>query len=230
MFFGSPVFIVKKKVKYAKLGTYCAITVKGEYMNIKIYLRDRNEFIIDEWEKAFEHCPDVFISCGDIFDIQADAIISPANSFGFMDGGIDGVYSLYFGLQLQESLKKKIADEFYGELTVGSAALIETGNTSIKYLLSCPTMRVPEDVSKTANAYLAFRAGLIEVIRHNKINGNKISSILCPGLGTLTGKISARNCAMQMKIAYDKILLQKINYPDNLYYACIEQFKMVNPD
>ena len=33
------------------------------------------------------------ISCGDIFKgaPAADAIVSPANSFGFMDGGIDMV-------------------------------------------------------------------------------------------------------------------------------------------
>lgn len=30
----------------------------------------------------------------------------------------------------------------------------------IKYLISAPTMRVPEDVSDTVNAYLAFRAVL----------------------------------------------------------------------
>ena len=30
----------------------------------------------------------------------------------------------------------------------------------IKYLISAPTMRVPMDVSKTVNAYLAFRACL----------------------------------------------------------------------
>ena len=30
----------------------------------------------------------------------------------------------------------------------------------IRYLISAPTMRVPEDVSDTVNAYLAFRAVL----------------------------------------------------------------------
>ena len=31
---------------------------------------------------------------------MADAIVSPANSFGFMDGGIDMVYSKRFGWQM----------------------------------------------------------------------------------------------------------------------------------
>ena len=42
------------------------------------------------------------ISEGDIFEggPEADAIVSPANSFGFMDGGIDMVYSRHFGWQM----------------------------------------------------------------------------------------------------------------------------------
>ena len=42
---------------------------------------------------------------------------------------------------------------------------------SIKYLISAPTMRVPEDVSGTNNAYLAFRA----VILAGKCQSNILS-------------------------------------------------------
>ena len=37
---------------------------------------------------------------------------------------------------------------------------IDNGGVPIRYLISAPTMRVPEDVSETVNAYLAFRAVL----------------------------------------------------------------------
>jgi O-acetyl-ADP-ribose deacetylase (regulator of RNase III) len=93
------------------------------------------------------------------------------------------------------------------------ATIIETGDTAIKYLISCPTMRIPENVSKTVNAYLAFRAGLIEIIKFNQSNKNKISSVLCPGLGTLTGNISPVNCARQMKYAYD-LIIKKYQIPE----------------
>jgi hypothetical protein len=66
-------------------------------MNIKLCLRDRNTTLVNAWEKEFDGYHDVEISCGNIFDIKADAIISPANSFGFMDGGIDLVYSEHYG-------------------------------------------------------------------------------------------------------------------------------------
>jgi len=190
---------------------------------VKIFLRDRNRKIVDQWEYAFYNFNDypanVDISCGSIFDLTADAIISPANSFGFMDGGIDLAYSNYFGWDLQQRLQEYIRENFYGEIPVGSAAIIKTNNEKIKYLISAPTMRVPADVSNTVNAYLAFRASLIEVDKFNKTNNEKILSVLCPGLGTSTGNISPRNCAIQMKYAYDSIIVKKAVFPESLEEA-----------
>jgi O-acetyl-ADP-ribose deacetylase (regulator of RNase III) len=187
--------------------------------NIKIFLRSTDRNVVEAWTNEFAGYKDITVSWGDIFGIKADAIISPANSFGFMDGGIDLAYSHYFGWELQEALQEKIENEYYGELPVGMAAIIETGNGSIPYLISCPTMRVPEIVENTVNAYLAFRAALIEVINFNDKNDNKIQSILCPGLGTGTGAITPANCAKQMRYAYDIIIKNKIPYFDSLFDA-----------
>jgi len=133
-----------------------------------------------------------------------------------MDGGIDLAYSNYFGWNLQKRLQVHIRDNFYGEIPVGSATIIKINDEKIKYLISAPTMRVPTDVSNTLNAYLAFRASLIEVDKFNKVNDEKISSVLCPGLGTLTGNISPRSCAAQMKYAYDSIVVKKVVFPESL--------------
>ena len=186
-------------------------------MDIIINLRDMDEKIVNAWKTIFSDNDKIRISCGDIFDLKADAIISPANSFGFMDGGIDLAYSEYFGWDLEKILQHKIQDTFYGEIPVGIATIINTGNENIKYLISAPTMRVPMDVSNTVNAYLAFRASLIEIKKFNENNKEKITSILCPGLGTLTGRISPENCAIQMKYAYDSIIENKISFPKNLH-------------
>ena len=86
-------------------------------MDIKIYLRDKNIHIVNAWKKAFCGDSNVEVSCGNIFDLTADAIISPANSFGFMDGGIDLVYSEYFGWNMEKELQKHIRNEFFGEIT-----------------------------------------------------------------------------------------------------------------
>ncbi|KAJ8314435.1 hypothetical protein KUTeg_006585 [Tegillarca granosa] len=67
-------------------------------------LRDFNSQMVKAWEEAFEkYIPDMIqVSLGDIFNgaPAADAIVSPANSFGFMDGGIDMAYSMHFGWQI----------------------------------------------------------------------------------------------------------------------------------
>jgi O-acetyl-ADP-ribose deacetylase (regulator of RNase III) len=171
-----------------------------------IYLRDINSEVVSAWKKSFANVTTVEISCGDIFDQKADAIVSPANSFGYMDGGIDLVYSRYFGWELQEALQSRLAKEFYGELPVGQALVLETGSKEIPFLVSAPTMRVPNTISRTLNVYLAFRATLIAVINHNKSEMKKIRSILVPGLGTGVGDVPPERAANQMRVAYGAVM------------------------
>lgn len=188
-------------------------------MNVKIFLRDLFEPVVDAWRVTFEGCSDVEISCGDLFELKADAIISPANSFGFMDGGIDLAYSKHFGWSLQKKLQTIIRNNFFGELPVGNAVVIKTGDSNIKHLISAPTMRLPQDISKTENAYLAFRAALIEIVKFNKGHNNKIKSVLCPGLGTSTGALPPMVCATQMRRAYDLISRESCYFPKSLSEA-----------
>ena len=63
---------------------------------ISVHLRDIDPGVVAAWGAEFGSEPSVAISCGNIFEQAADAIVSPANSFGFMDGGIDLVYSHHF--------------------------------------------------------------------------------------------------------------------------------------
>jgi len=80
---------------------------------LEIHLRDLNASLVAAWQEEFTTVPRVTVSHGDIFsslpgplpdnveiDIVADAVVSPANSFGFMDGGIDAVYTHQFGFEL----------------------------------------------------------------------------------------------------------------------------------
>ena len=65
------------------------------------------------WGKAFSDVPGVIVVEGDILEGRCDAVVSPANSFGFMDGGIDLTYRRYFGLDLQSRVQAKIRSEFH---------------------------------------------------------------------------------------------------------------------
>jgi O-acetyl-ADP-ribose deacetylase (regulator of RNase III) len=171
-----------------------------------IHLRDINTAVVEAWERAFADAPEVLVSHGDIFEHTADAIASPANSFGYMDGGIDLVYSMYFGFELEANLKNLLSERHYGELPVGQAVILSTGHAHIPFLVSAPTMRVPTSIGGTPNVYLAFRAALIAALSHNANADAPIRSLLVPGFGTGVGKVAPEQAARQMRLAYDAII------------------------
>jgi O-acetyl-ADP-ribose deacetylase (regulator of RNase III) len=169
---------------------------------MKIYLRDTNEVLVSFWKKYFRNT-DVEVSQGSIFDLKADAIVSPANSFGFMDGGIDLVYKDRFGMNIQEVVQKTIKTYYHGELPIGQALSVPTLDSETPFLIVAPTMRLPSNVDNTLNPYWAFRAALLEA------NEMKIESLLCPGLGTGAGKACPEMAARQMFVAYISVILGK---------------------
>jgi O-acetyl-ADP-ribose deacetylase (regulator of RNase III) len=66
--------------------------------------------VVDALEQAFANAPEVLAPHGDIFEHMADVTVSPANSFGYMDGGIDLVYSNYFGWELEANSKTLLSN------------------------------------------------------------------------------------------------------------------------
>lgn len=174
---------------------------------LKIVLKSLDADMVQCWEESFSGFAQVCSSEGDILKEEADAIVSPANSFGYMDGGIDLVYSQFFGWDLEKRLRKKLLDEHYGELPVGQAVVIETKYPRFKYLVSAPTMRVPMNIEKTANVYLAFRAVLHAIKVFNQTAKEPIQSVACPALGTGEGRVSYARCAEQMLYAYLVVVL-----------------------
>ncbi len=118
--------------------------------------------LADAWQQFCGDLPDVTIHRGSIFDIPCDAVVSPANSFGFMDGGIDFLYSRRFGWHVQEQLQELIRTHHHGELLVGAAEIVET-HAAIPFLIAAPTMRVPMILRDSINPYLDARAALLLV-------------------------------------------------------------------
>jgi len=169
----------------------------------KLVLIDRSQPLVDRWKEQFSDCPEVEVLVGDYFQRPADAIVSPANSFGIMDGGLDLAIRDQLGFTVQERLQAAIVEKYHGELPVGSAEVVPTDDPRWRYMVAAPTMRVPESVAFTLNAYLAFRAILVAVENFNKASGQRtIDSLVCCGLGTGIGKVAPTRCAAQMRVAY----------------------------
>jgi O-acetyl-ADP-ribose deacetylase (regulator of RNase III) len=177
-----------------------------EVSEIVVRLRGRDAALVEAWRRWFKGCSRVEVGQGDIFEVGADAIVSPANSFGYMDGGIDAVYLGRFGSGLQWRLQQYLQEHHGGELVLGEAVIVETGALDIPWLISAPTMRVPAPVPNTLNAYLAFRAALRAVIAHNQAGERQIASVLCPGLASGIGAMPPDRVARQMRFAFDTTL------------------------
>lgn len=83
------------------------------------YFVDTNPDIVAAWQLVFADVPQVSSHHGSIFDYPADALVSPANSFGYMNGGIDFAISKHLGWHLEKELQQLIRTKYYGELLVG---------------------------------------------------------------------------------------------------------------
>jgi O-acetyl-ADP-ribose deacetylase (regulator of RNase III) len=168
-----------------------------------LYLINRSQELAREWQEQFVNCPAIEVLSGDYFQKSADAIVSPANSFGIMDGGLDLAIRNELGFAIEQKVQEVIVQKYHGELPVGCAEIVDTNDMRWKYLIAAPTMRIPELIRFTINTYLAFRAILVAIENFNQAHGvAAINSCICPGLGTGVGGVSAATCARQMRAAY----------------------------
>jgi O-acetyl-ADP-ribose deacetylase (regulator of RNase III) len=164
---------------------------------LRIILCDRNEILCDAWRRYFLGVDSVEIVHGDIFALEADAIVSPANSFGFMDGGIDAAYLEHFDASLQPRLQAQIIERG-GELLVGEALTLRINARAprVKWMISAPTMRTPQRILDAQDVRLSTRAALREAI---KINAR---SVILTGMGAGSGAVPPAICAHYMRLGW----------------------------
>src|SRR5215216_4958542 len=195
--------------------------------DIQIYLASVEQELHDSWQRFCGDLEGVTVHYGSILQLNCDAVVSPANSFGFMDGGIDMLYSQHFGWHVQGRLQKKIRERHHGELVVGAAEIVETDSPAIPYVSAAPTMRVPMILGNTVNPYLAARAALL-LIKHGRFTdghlaGEPVSgyvqSVAFPGLGTGVGRVGQNTCARQVRAAIEEVVLEKHGFPESWSHA-----------
>ncbi|WNJ17021.1 macro domain-containing protein [Pontibacter sp. G13] len=172
-----------------------------------LLLCDRQASMCSAWEEHFQYIDQVAIYRGDILRLKADALVSPANSFGEMSGGLDRAIDLYFEGRAQAILAMEINKLYWGELPVGTALIAEMGTRNFGHLIAAPTMRVPGLLPKDSiHAYLSMRAILVSTLRHNTSSQPAIQSIAIPGLCTGVGGMAPMESALQMLTAYRNIV------------------------
>ncbi len=168
----------------------------------KLILADPKIELCDAWATAFHAYPEVEIFNGRFEQIPAfDCMVSAANSFGLMDGGVDLAITNFFGPALPASVQRVILARYNGEQPVGTSFIVATGHPAHSFVAHTPTMRVPMPIANTDNVYLAMKA-MLQAVQDFNAEREYIKTVVCPGLGTATGRVPAAEAARQMELAY----------------------------
>ncbi len=174
---------------------------------IKLILVDPQPALCAAWREHFAGLSSVEVVNGYFEKLsEFDCMVSAANSFGLMDGGVDLAIVRFFGRALEQRVQKHILETYLGEQPIGTSFIIETGHEKHPYIAHTPTMRIPMTIALTDNVYVAMWAMLLAVYQHNLTAAKKIRSIACPGLGTATGQVPYDEAARQMAVAYRNFL------------------------
>jgi O-acetyl-ADP-ribose deacetylase (regulator of RNase III) len=153
---------------------------------------------------------------GDIATVDRDGAIfvSPANSLGFMDGGIDLVLSRKMFDGCEPRLKELIAAMGHKTklgrpyLRVGSSIWFMVGPRT--GFVAAPTMFLPHDVADTQNAYWAFMATLVAAKRAMEASGGVLHTLVCTSLCCGVGRMDPEESAIQMRRAWDDFYAGRI--------------------
>ncbi|WP_232296549.1 macro domain-containing protein [Plesiocystis pacifica] len=163
-------------------------------------LRDVNPHCVLAFTQLFGGEDDVSFGSGDLTQAQVDAVVSPANSFGIMDGGIDRYYRNTFGLRVENTLRGLIERRYpEGELPIGEALLVPTGHPRIPRMVAAPTMRTPGRIVGTDNV----RRAMLAALRTASAAANPpIERLGCPSMGTGVGRMDPFDAVEQMLDAW----------------------------
>ncbi len=166
---------------------------------------DQTKEKIDGYQKYLSSYPNMIFIHGTLDDILNTyynkstpfVLVSPANSYGNMRGGIDLCIIRKF-----PECEKKVLDEVkkspYIDSTsrniipVGKCRCVELDNKQ-NVLIIAPTMETPKNIQGTENVYAAFKA-IYKVTK--QLSKNTI--VACPCLGTGIGGMSGEDSALQI--------------------------------
>lgn len=183
-------------------------TAAGE--PLRLVLCAIEDALADAWAAVADGRRDVQTHRGSTLDVPAEAVVSPANSYGWMRGGIDAVYAQTFP-SIEQHVRSAVLAYHGGELPVGQAVIVPTDAPAPAWLISAPTMRSPGEQlpADTVHPYLAARA-VFKLWRYGRLEDDRpvravVSTIAMPGLGTGVGGVPASVCARQVMAAWDEV-------------------------
>jgi O-acetyl-ADP-ribose deacetylase (regulator of RNase III) len=144
----------------------------------------------------------IIVEKSDLTKISCDAIVNPANSYGYMGGGVAGAIKRVGGNEIEKEAISKAPIE------VGKAVATTSGSLPCRFVIHAPTMKRPAMRIDVENVRLATKAALHKGIKLN------LKSIAIPGMGTGVGGVPVEKAAeaitklaKQFEDRFEKIIL-----------------------
>ena len=128
----------------------------------------------------------IVVKKGDITQLSCDAIVNPANSFGYMGGGVAGAIKRTGGVEIEKEAVNK------APIDVGRAVATTAGSLPCTYVIHAPTMKQPAMRISVENVKYATRAALKLA---EKLD---LRCVAIPGMGTGVGGVSPNKAAEAM--------------------------------
>lgn len=169
------------------------------------------KFVV-EIDRLFRGWPNIKTKTTLVQDLERDRIcfVSPSNSLGFMDSGIDKPLSQEMFVGIEKYIRALIfrlgRESIVGKkyLPIGSAMLTEyrISSSDISYMISAPSMLLPQLVKDSRNAYYAMSAVLNVLDEYEKRHPGEIDEVVVPGLCCGWGGMSPEQAAKQIRWAF----------------------------
>jgi len=165
--------------------------------------------------------PRIEVRKGSITTCQADALVNPANSFGYMGGGVAGVIKKVGGQVIEDEAICQ------APIQVGQAILTSPGDLICHKIIHAPTMHNPAEKTDAHKVFCATKAAL------ELAESEGFRSIAIPGMGTGVGGLNKLEAAKAMLKAIrgmkfkslEKIIL--IDIDDGMIEAFNKALKVV---
>ncbi|MBN2459302.1 macro domain-containing protein [Candidatus Woesearchaeota archaeon] len=145
-----------------------------------------------------KNIPDIIVKNSSITTCEVEAIVNPANSFGYMGGGVAGVIKKVGGDIIEEEAISK------APIQVGEAAITGAGDLVCKKVIHAPTMHNPAERTDPHKVFCATKAAL------ELADNEGFRSIAIPGMGTGVGGLKKTEAAKSMLKAIKSIKFKSI--------------------
>ncbi|MDD5341098.1 MAG: macro domain-containing protein [Patescibacteria group bacterium] len=126
------------------------------------------------------------IQHGNLIKVQADAIVNPTNSFGWMGGGSASAIKKAEGNKIEDEIKAQ------APLEIGTAIATPAGELPYKAIIHSPVVVSPTDTAKPYDVAMAVSGALLLA------DDKGFKTIAMPGMGTGVGNFPIKDAAKVM--------------------------------